>query len=261
MHAVIARHRPAPSPTPTPSPTPSPQTTWAPVGAVPAGDSSAAARVTHVAEVRPGNVAANDYVPTDAELAAYRSTVDANGQTPVQADPMTQYVTGRSGLTNPSTDDLIQWAAHKWGIPEDIIRAEMAQESWWQQGALGDLTTVSGAWYVVYPTAAQVAGTSQVYQSMGISQVRWRPDGTVGVGTNTLRWKSTAFNLDDYGATVRYYYNGDCTWCGAGYTAGQAWSSIGAWNNPVPWNNAAAQSYVQSVQNYLNTRVWAQPGF
>ena len=96
---------------------------------------------------------------------------------------------------------------------------------------------------------------------MGIAQVKWSPDGSVGAGTEPLRWESTAFNLDYYAATVRYYYDGYCSWCGRGYAAGQQWNSIGAWFNPYPWNNSGQQSYIQEVQRELALRTWAEPSF
>jgi hypothetical protein len=198
-------------------------------------------------------------VPSTAELQTFRTATDQYGRTESQYNPLTQYVDGHDGLTNPSTDDLIQWAAHKWGIPEDWIRAEMVVESNWHQSQLGDLTSVSASDYGLYPAQSQ-AGNGQVYQSMGLSQIRWTPEG-LHQGTEPLRWRSTAFNLDFYAAGIRYYYDGYCDWCGAGYSAGQQWNSIGAWYNPAPWNDSGAQSYVQSVKNALAGRTWAQSGF
>jgi hypothetical protein len=169
------------------------------------------------------------------------------------------YVTGRSGLTSPSTDDLIQQTAQKWGIPEDWVRAEMVKESRWNHSQLGDRRTVANP--LLYPAHSRIAGTSDVWESLGITQVKWRPDNSVGNGSEPLRWKSTAFNLDFYAATVRYYYDGLCSWCSTGYTAGQQWNSIGAWFQPSPWANSGAQSYVESVKTYLTNRTWAQAGF
>ena len=80
-------------------------------------------------------------------------------------------------------------------------------------------------------------------------------------GTEPLRWESTAFNLDFYGATIRFYFDGDCYWCGPNYGAGQEWGSIGAWYDPNPWGNQGAQDYVSRVQAELANRTWAQPGF
>ncbi|MBV8951208.1 MAG: hypothetical protein JOZ99_10060 [Actinobacteria bacterium] len=236
-------------------------TAWAPPGSTPLGDRQAAALVAHRPEIRPENAAANDYVPTDAELLAFQTSRDSYGRTPTQFNPLARYVTGRPGLVDPSTDDLIQWAARKWGIPDDVIRAQMATESWWRQSQLGDRTTEPAGWYGLYPAQARVPNTTDAYESMGVMQVRWRPDGWVGNGTEPLRWKSTAFNLDFYGSIIRFYYDGLCSWCGSGYGAGQAWASVGAWFNPVPWNNANAQSYEGRVLTNLSRRPWEQRGF
>ena len=234
-----------------------PQTAWAPVGAMPLTDAQAAALVTPEPEVRPANAAANDYVPTSTQLAAfYKSTPGFLN------DPLRQYVTGRPGISNPSTDDLIQWAAHKWGIPEDWIRAEMVQESDWNQSALGDLTTVSSSWYGLYPPQSRVAGTSNVYESLGVMQCRWPADNSgTGAGTEPLRWESTAFNLDFYGQYVRWLYNGytvGISWIPNIYKGNQ-WNSISGWFGGG--GNAAAQHYITYVQNDLAARTWAQPGF
>src|ERR1700758_218435 len=97
---------------------------------------------------------------------------------------------------------------------------------------------------------------------MGLMQVRWVADGTTNPGTEPLRWKSTAFNLDLYAAVVRYFYDGLCDWGLAGYSAGDEWRSIGAWKSPIPWNdNADAQQYIAAVQQALASRPWEDPGF
>src|SRR5215469_10024072 len=40
-----------------------------------------------------------------------------------------------------TTIDILRWAACKWGIDQDIVFAQAALESWWQQGTLGGWTT------------------------------------------------------------------------------------------------------------------------
>jgi hypothetical protein len=264
-NAPPASPTPPPSDPPPPSsslcPAPGAQTTWAAPGTAPLSDAQAAACVVHQPETRLGNAQYNDYVPTDAQLQAFHSALRDDGLVADSVVPERRYVTGRPGLANPSTDDLIQWVAHKWGIPEDWIRAQMAVESWWKQGVLGDRATVSSSWYSLYPPQAQVAGTSDVYQSMGISQIKWRPDGSDGPGTEPLRWESTAFALDLVAARIRWFYNGECSWCAPGYSAGQQWNSIGGWYEPNPWGNSGQASYIAQVQNDLAGRVWAQPGF
>jgi hypothetical protein len=191
-----------------------PQTAWAPVRAVPLSDAAAAALVTHRPEIRSGNAAANAYVPTDSELAPFHAAHNSYGEAESYFNPLRRYVTGRSRLANPSTDDLIQWTAHKWGIPEDVIRAQMAVESWWRQSAMGDLTAESdpGA----FPSFSCPGGGPRCYESLGLAQDRWRPDRSLNPGSEPLRWKSTAFNLDLYGANIRFYYDGYAAQWGPG---------------------------------------------
>ena len=241
-----------------------PQTAWAPVRAVPLSDAAAAALVTHRPEIRSGNAAANAYVPTDSELAPFHAAHNSYGEAESYFNPLRRYVTGRSKLANPSTDDLIQWTAHKWGIPEDVIRAQMAVESWWRQSAMGDLTSESNPG--AFPGFSCPGGGPRCYESLGLAQDRWRPDASLNPGSEPLRWKSTAFNLDLYGANIRFYYDGYAAQWGPGmtangYTAGQDWMSVGAHFNPYPWNNPGQRDYVGKVKDYLAQRIWTKPDF
>ena len=230
---------------------------WAPPDARPLPDARAAALITRTPENRPANAPANDYVPSERQLAAF----EARARTAANANPLAAYVTGRPGIHRPSTDDLIQWVSHKWGIPTDWIRAQVEVESQWRQDALGDRATVAAGTLRRYPRLARAAGGSAAYESLGIAQVKWAPNGSVGAGTEPLRWESTAFDLDYYAATLRYYYDGYCGWCSAGYRPGQSWRSIGAWFSPEPWANASARDYVDAVRVALAEQSWTDSGF
>jgi hypothetical protein len=263
-----------------------PQTTWAACNAnagtdqastfSPLSDAAARKLVTPEPEIRPYNddayelggrsyAATNEFVPSWLAIFKFRYTKNSNGQTDVQVNPYLRYVDGRDGIKDPSTDDLIQWAAHKWGIPEDWLRAEYALESAWNGFMIGNEATVPGAWYSEYPLQAQVPGSSQVYESMGITQIEWAPDGSVGAGTEPLRWESNAFNIDYQAATVRFFYDNPSgarsLWGDSSYVPCQQWNSIGGWFDPYPWNNAGQASYIATVQNYLNEQIWATPSF
>ncbi|MDP9346292.1 MAG: hypothetical protein M3P44_11310 [Actinomycetota bacterium] len=246
------------------------QTTWAPSTQTasdqylytPMSDSDAAACVSHVNEPVAGNVLFNAYVPSDSELSAFYSAPDDHGQTPRQAMWYPQYVTGRPGLTNPSTDDLIQWGAHKWGIPEDWLRAQYTQESDWNMLQLGDLRSETAACSPPFPAQAQVPPSS-AYESMGITQVKWTCDHNSGAGTEPLRWKSTAFNIDYQASTIRFEYDnpyGDrSSWGDSSYQPQQQWPSVCAWFSSYPFNNSSARSYCSSVQTHLTARDWPKP--
>lgn len=241
--------------TPATTPSTGPITTWRAAGSLPLSDADAAARVHAAAESRPGNAAQNAYRPSAAELDLFRNGQrDKYNRTALMYNRLTAYVTG--GFTG-TTDEILQWVAHKWGIPEDVVRAVAANESSWNMSQLGDRKSVADP--LRYPLVSLVSGTSEVYQSLGIMQVKWTPQG-LHPGTEPLRWRSTAFNADYWGSVIRYYYDGLCDWCGPGYGSGQAWASIGAWYNPSPWKSGS-QTYQEHVQARLAQRPWAQPGF
>lgn len=234
-------------------------TTWRAAGERPLADTAAAARVTPSAETRPENARANRNVPTRAELRAFREAVyesgGARGMRLVDWNPLARHVTGRF---RGSTDDILEWAAHKWGIPEDVVRAVALAESWWAQSQLGDRRDGTDAGG--YPSLSRVDGDS-VYESLGLMQVKWRPDGSLHPGTEPLRWESTAFNVDYWAASVRYFFDGLCGWCGPGYAAGDGWAAIGGWYDPSPWENPGKAAYVRKVKSRLDRRAWARPGF
>jgi len=240
-----------------------PQNNWAHVGRKPLSDRAAAAKVTHRPEQRSMNVRANHYFVTGKDLRYFRSVKNSQThQTSVQFNHWNKYVDGRSYLRNPSTDDLIQWAAHKWGIPENELRALAVFESNWQMDLNGDLAPMPSSWAAQYPRSAHsVQGPNMVYESIGIGQIKWTPDNADNPGTRYLRWKSTAFQLDYMAAEVRFFYDGGATWLGPSYHAGNQWLSLAAWNSSSPWNGPRQNWYVGQVKFYLAVKPWKSPNF
>ena len=239
---------------------PAPLTAWVPVNPnfKPLSDAAAAADVTPNPETIPANTTANHTMPTAAQLQTFYGTLDYQGHSIIADNPYNQYVTGHYTGT---TDDIIQWAAWKWGIPADWLRAQYVQESDWSEAQLGDLRTVDPSWYDDYPPAARVSGTdNQVYETMGISQIKWTPDNQINPGTEPLRWESTAFAADYEAATLRFYFDNPgglaAKQLTSNYQAGEAWDSLGGWYEPTPWLNSGQLDYISQVQQKLAAKAW-----
>jgi hypothetical protein len=197
-----------------------------PVGSDPLSDRAAAARVDRSRwEPRPANRDENRRMPTRGELRYFRRHSDM---------PYKRRVTGHFRGT---TDEILQWAAHKHGIAEDVVRAVAVQESWWRMSAVGD----DG-------------------DSFGLMQVR-RPYHCCPF----LARGSTAFNVDYWGAIIRSYYDGRATWLntverGERYRAGDLWGSVGVWVSGR-WRTGPSLEYIRAVRRHRRGRTWRQEYF
>ena len=98
--------------------------------------------------------------------------------------PYARYVTGHFTGT---TDEVIQWAARKWGLKPDLLRAVATVESWWRMSTVGD----NG-------------------DSFGLFQVR-RPFHCTEPVCEQFRGDA-ALNADYYGGILRSYYDGKQRW-------------------------------------------------
>jgi hypothetical protein len=197
-----------------------------PVGSKPLPDREAAKRVRRTGyEPRPGNGDENRRVPTRREIRFFRRRSDMTYK---------RRVTGRFRGT---TDEVIQWAAHKHGIGEYLFRAVAVKESWWRMSTVGD----NG-------------------DSFGLMQIR-RPYHCCP----KLARRSTAFNADYWGAIIRSYFDGRETWLntverGREYRAGDIWGAVGAWFSGR-WHTPPAQEYIRDVRRIRRERTWRQPFF
>jgi hypothetical protein len=201
------------------------------IGTPPLSDAQAAARVGRSAwEPRPQNAKDNQSVPTRPELAAFHAQIK---------EPYARWVDGQYRGT---TDQIIQWAAAKWGLDPDLLRAVAAVETWWYMSFVGN----EGA-------------------SFGLFQVRtpYHCQGPVVCG---LFQHDTAFNADYYASVIRSYYDGTQVWLntvsgnGRPYRAGDVWGAVGYWA-AGRWHVAAGEAYVAHVKADLAARVWEQPNF
>jgi hypothetical protein len=191
-----------------------------PPGATLPSDADCAARVRPAPEVRQANVPYNH----------------TKGHGPPSNPPSALYSRVTGNFTG-TTDEVIQWAACKWGIDEDIVRAQTAKESYWDQRSVGD----NG-------------------ESFGLMQVRqpyWGWAFNNGVGDAQ---SSSAYNMDAGLAARRNCFEGNETWLGGTYGAGDLWGCVGLWFSGR-WYDSGANTYIQAVKDLLSQRVWETPPF
>jgi hypothetical protein len=241
---VIATAAACAPPHPTPPPTGGSQTfpTLPPGSALPS-DQECRSRVRPAAENRAINTTANHTV--------------GHATAPDPGNAFTGRVTGN--MTG-STDEIIQWVACKWGIAEDIVRSQVAKESWWHQDNLGDYTSDPTICAPGHPIGAD-GHPGQCPESVGLMQDRtqymrpWINDALV----------SSAYNMDIAYAIWRNCYEGNETWLntverGRPYGAGDVWGCVGRWF-AGRWYTQGANDYIAAVQDYLNRRIWTTSDF
>jgi hypothetical protein len=211
-------------------------------------DAFCAGAVSSDAETNPENRVYNT-VAGDKRLPA-------NFFPPQSGDPranenLATRVTG--GFTG-TTPQILEWAACKWGINSNIVRAQAIVESSWRQGMRGDWTTNPD--HCAPRHGPGVDGRPHACpESFGILQVRYRffsgafPDAV----------DSTAFNADAAYAVWRACYEGYEWWLqdaaapGHTYKAGDKWGCIGRWY-AGRWYGPIAEPYIDCVQRLFRGR-------
>jgi hypothetical protein len=191
------------------------------------GDTAAAEMVDRSRwEPRPVNREANRHTPSRRTLRRFRRW----------SELPRAYRRAVTGDFTGTTDEILQWAARKWGFAPDIFRGVATIESWWKMTAIGD----DG-------------------QSFGIMQVKRGPHCCFPATR-----RSTAFNVDYYGAWLRAVYDGRFRWLntverGERYRRGDLWGSVGVWYSGR-WRHGTGD-YITRVKRMIRQRVWRRDGF
>lgn len=217
--------------------------TLAPGSALPS-DAECAQRVNRSAwEPRPENQTANQTLPGSFYLPGFvRNDGGVDNRSRAYADRVT-------GNFKGTTDEIIQWAACKWGFSDEIVRAVAVTESYWKQAALGDYTNDQ--------TRCQVGYTAPCPESFGLLQVK----ATAHRGTFPYSRDSTAFSIDYSLMSRRICYEGWVTWLYdigySSYTAGDEWGCVGHWYSGG-WYDAGANNYINTVKGHFTNKPWHQ---
>lgn len=190
-----------------------------------------ATQVRSAPEIRPGNVDENNTRGSGPH--SYYPRVDGD-------------FTG-------TTDEILQWVACKWGIDEDLVRAQAAAESWWHMSAQGDATGRECHWSVQHLNPCP--------ESLGIMQVRY-PYHSDAFDSAAF---STAYNLDYTYAVMRECFEGGSGWLndverGRQYAAGDMLGCFGSWFSGR-WYTADAVWYIDEVEMIRDQRWWEESWF
>ena len=225
---------------------PAAQAQTLPPGAALPSDAECAARVVKAAEVRPANEHFN-------QTRGMQKNINEKW-----LDRVTGDFTG-------TTDEILQWAACKWGIDADIVRAQAAKESYWTMSNLGDFGTDPAACVPGHEIGVD-GKAGECPQSVGIMQIRYPYHGPpAGRPTWPEAAQSTAYNVDYTYAIWRSCYEGDFDWLntlehGATYAPGDVWGCVGLWFSGR-WHTQPADDYIAAVRSYFDERVWTTGSF
>jgi hypothetical protein len=193
-------------------------------------EAECAAVIGSTAETRPGNSTANNTRPAS-------TTAEPNWGTNPGARNAMARVTGNFAGT---TDQIIKWAACKWGFDADTVRAQAFVESNLRQTALGAHTD---------DPALCVYGEPPCARAFGIMQIR----ADHHPGTYPASAQSTAYNLDYALGMRRACYDG-VSWLG-GQTKGDLWGCIGV-HYSGQWNDLDSEIYVKRVKAAQAAKSW-----
>jgi hypothetical protein len=193
------------------------------------------------------------------------------------------------GAFTGTTDEIFQWAACKWGLADNVLRAIAVRESTWYQ----DPTYLSGRCVVNWGCGDIVASATKATrrfceglrlsggydyeadfgrgicpETFSIAGVKSWENPTWGRfadnqnGTFPFNRDSTAFAVDYLASQLRGCFEGWEPWLAntGPYRRGELWGCVGAWYAGA-WRTPPARQYVRRVRQALSTAVWLTPSF
>jgi hypothetical protein len=229
--------------------------TGSPPAGIPRSDAACAAAVTPTAEKRPANATANNTVPADPSSIQWNPAYKT----------WPAFVSDREKVTGDfkgTTDEIIQWAACKWGLDVNVARAEAWLESGWYMSTRSGCSAAPEASFGLFQIVAEDCNGNLVHGGYPYVQ------------------DDTALNADYWGSWIRGCFDG--AFLVSGYPAqtspaqgyggtpmsqlvaahGEAyglWGCVGAWFSNA-WYSSAAQGYINTVQKDEAAQPWLQPG-
>ncbi len=153
---------------------------------------------------------------------------------------VSQRIDGACPLSSPTTAEILQWAAYKWGINPLVLYAEATQEGDWDNTSLGDWSDGIGT----------SSGVFQVADRNTADRPHHSFPGFTGGGANLAR-ENTCFNADFYAAHLYAAFNGLTGEC----PAGDIGAAMQAW---LVARTAAAGAYFTEIYQIMVNQKWVQ---
>ena len=256
--------------------------TLKPVGAwshLPSGTACAHKVHRSLWEPRPDNTKRNHVMPDAAAVhAAFKARpLAVNNDYDARWD--TWLLPRVDGQFTGTTDQIFQWAACKWGLSDNMLRAIAVRESTWYQyltypsarcvvdWGCGDMVSKPTAATVIYCKALATHGydyqkdfgtgvcpeTFSIVGVMSWQDPSWGQMPDNQNGTFPFNRDSTAFAVDYLGAYLRGCYQGWAHWLT--HAAGQIWGCVGSWYSG-DWHSTDADGYISRVKNELAHHTW-----
>ena len=258
-------------------------TLLAPGAALPSGATCAGLVHDSTWEPRPSNDKPNHFMPNVTKVhASFTSRPRAGFGT---YDPRwDSFLLARvTGHFTGTTDEIFQWAACKWGLPDNVLRAIAVRESTWYQYetypsgrcvtyyGCGDFFTSEpyadrhaycdglaafGHDYQLDYGDAYCPKTFSMVGEMSWSSPSWGfPWAGNQNGTFPFSRNSTAFAADYLAASLRGCYNGWEWWLNK--SGGDLWGCVGSWY-AGNWHSSAANGYISRVKGEISDHRWLQ---
>jgi hypothetical protein len=180
------------------------------------------------------NATANSYYYNHGGSSTYANQL-AGFHAAWRGDSVMQLVDGACNLgPHPTTAEILQWAAHKWGFSPLVTYAEATNDGKWDMASLGDFGCSVGI--------AQIAFCNNAHRRN--HAIRGLRAGEAG---HLLPQENTCFNVDLYAAFLYKHYTGN--YCGHGDIA----VAIQEWDGA---RHCAPGLFAQACCNSIATHDW-----
>ena len=240
-------------------------------------------------EPRPQNAGPNGTIPNASAVAAAFEIRPRSVEGTYRRRWDTWLLPRVNGHFRGRTDEIFQWAACKWGLSDNMLRAIAVRESTWFQSATypsgrcvlhygcGDMFSTSTTDSEIYCDGLETVGGYDYQADFGsgncpktfsiVGVMSWADPAWVAPspawegnqnGTFPFNRDSTAFAVDFLASYLRGCYEGWVKWL---YPAGgKIWGCVGSWYSG-DWLSTRARGYIGRVKNEIVNHTWLRRRF